>query len=248
MNQCRTSADLRERLSSGSPLFGVWNLLPGAITGELIASCGPDYVVVDLQHGAISETELPGVMNSIRKGGSTPLVRVRSSEFADIGRALDLGAEGVIVPSITSVDHARRVLGHLMYPPSGTRSSGKLCGSSEDAFRVVMIETSGALSDIDDILSLEGVDAIYVGPADLSLSLGLDRDSKEFARVLAEIISRSLSLHMPVGVHTHDVESARAFALAGATLVTVAADTAVLSDGVREHLSAVRSLGGSSVG
>lgn len=244
MNQCLTSADLRNRLSRGDPLLGVWSLLPGAITGELIASCGPDYVVVDLQHGAIGETELPSVMNSIRKGGSTPLVRVRSCEFADIGRALDLGAEGIIVPSITSAGHARLVLAHMMYPPSGTRSSGKLCSSSEDAFRVIMIETSGALSDLDEILSLEGVDAIYVGPADLSLSLGLDRGSNEIARILLEIIARSVVAKMPVGVHAHDVESARAFALAGATLVTAAADAAILSAGVTAHLSAVRATSG----
>ena len=90
--------DLRRRWTAGQACHGVWSLLPGAVTGEVLARTGPDFVVVDLQHGAVGEAELPGISAAITAAGSVPLVRTRSPAFADVGRPLDLGVRGVIVP------------------------------------------------------------------------------------------------------------------------------------------------------
>src|SRR3954462_9347307 len=102
--------DLRRRWSDGQPCHGLWSLLPGAVTAEVRARTGADFVVVDLQHGAVTEADLPGVTSAIRAAGSVPLVRTRSPWFADVGRPLDLGACGVIVPNLCDADHVREVV------------------------------------------------------------------------------------------------------------------------------------------
>src|SRR3954451_1286859 len=98
--------DLRRRWSDGQPCHRLWSLLPGAVTGEVLARTGADFVVVDLQHGAVTEADLPGVTAAISGAGSIPLVRTRSPQFADVGRPLDLGARGVIVPNVRDAEHA----------------------------------------------------------------------------------------------------------------------------------------------
>src|SRR3954462_12636587 len=117
-----SDVDLRQRWSAGQACYGLWRLLPGAATGEVLARTGADYVVVDLQHGALAEAELPGVAAAITASGSVPLVRTRSPFFANIGRPLDRGARGVIVPNVRDAEHAREVVASCRYAPAGGRS------------------------------------------------------------------------------------------------------------------------------
>ncbi|WP_436689514.1 hypothetical protein [Geodermatophilus sp. CPCC 205506] len=105
-----SEVDLRQRWAEGRACHGVWSVLPGAVTGEVLARTGADFVVVDLQHGARTEAELPGVAAAVTAAGSVPLVRARSPHFADVGRPLDLGARGVIVPNVRDAGHAREVV------------------------------------------------------------------------------------------------------------------------------------------
>ncbi len=168
--------DLRQRWAAGDATHGLWSLLPGAVTAEVLARSGADYVVIDLQHGAVSEADLPGIAAAVRAAGSVPLVRTRSASFPDIGRPLDLGAHGVIVPNIRDAEHAREVVASARYAPDGGRSIGRLSGGSDQPLVVLMVETATALDDLDDLLAVDGLDGIYVGPGDLSLSLGLTGD------------------------------------------------------------------------
>src|SRR3954463_6620239 len=111
--------DLRRRLSAGEACHGLWSMLPGAVTGEVLARTGADFVVVDLQHGALAEAELPGVAAAITAAGAVPLVRSLSPFFADVGRPLDLGARGVIVPNVRDAAHAGEVVAACRYAPAG---------------------------------------------------------------------------------------------------------------------------------
>src|SRR5690349_24763380 len=122
--------DLRQRLAAGQACHGVWSSLPGAVPGELLARTGADFVVLDLQHGALAEAELPGVAAAIGAAGAVPLVRTRSPLFPDVGRALDLGARGVIVPNVRDAEHAREVVAACRYAPVGGRSIGRLSGGA----------------------------------------------------------------------------------------------------------------------
>src|SRR3954451_584655 len=149
-----SESDMRQRWSDGQPCHGVWSLLPGPVTGEVLARSGADYVVVDLQHGAQSEAELPGVAAAITAAGSVPLVRTRGPFFPDIGRALDLGARGVIVPNVRDADHAREVVAACRYAPAGGGSIGRLSGGADEPLVIAMLETATALADLDALLAV----------------------------------------------------------------------------------------------
>ncbi|MDZ5661871.1 aldolase/citrate lyase family protein [Nocardioides sp. S-58] len=233
---------VRRRLSEGQPCHGVWSLLPGVVSAEVLARTGPDFVVVDLQHGAATEAELPGVAAAIRAAGSVPLVRTRSPQFADVGRPLDLGAGGVIVPNVRDAEHAREVVAATRYAPAGGRSIGRLSGGADQPLVIVMVETRTALDDLDAIVRVEGLDGIYVGPGDLSLSLGLAgaNRSADLRQVLSSIIARAVSAGMPVGVHAYDGDDAARHAAEGATIVTVAVDSVSLGKVVTHHLDITR--------
>jgi 4-hydroxy-2-oxoheptanedioate aldolase len=233
---------LRSRLSAGEACHGVWCQLPGAGTAGLLAGTGADFVVLDLQHGALGEAELPGVTAAVVAAGSVPLVRTRSAHVADVGRALDLGAHGVVVPSVLDAGHARDVVASCRYGPSGTRSIGRLSGGSDQPLVVVMVETAGALDDLDAILAIDGLDGVYVGPGDLSLSLGrADEGSRDHVRgVVSSIVARAVAAGVPVGVHAFTGTEAAAYAAEGATIVTAATDTTALRAAVQEHLRVAR--------
>lgn len=238
--------DLRARWSEGQPSHGLWSLLPGAVTAEVLARTGADFVVVDLQHGAVTEADLPGVAAAIRAAGSVPLVRTRSSSFADVGRPLDLGACGVIVPNVRDADHAREVVAASRYAPAGGRSIGRLSGGVDQPLVIVMVETATALDDLEALLTVPGLDGIYVGPGDLSLSLGLagaDRRG-DLRDVLSSIIARAHAGGVPVGVHAYSGEDAAGYAVEGATIVTVAVDTVSLGAVMAHHLDVARSPSG----
>ncbi|MDP9460996.1 MAG: aldolase/citrate lyase family protein [Actinomycetota bacterium] len=233
---------LRRRWAGGQACHGLWSLLPGAVTGEVLARTGADYVVLDLQHGALAETDLPGVTAAITAAGSVPLVRTRSPSFADIGRPLDLGARGVIAPSVRDAGHAGEVVAASRYAPAGGRSIGRLFGGADEPLVVVMVETATALEDLDAILAVEGVDGVYVGPADLSLSLGLAAPDRraELRGVLSSIVSRAGAAGVPVGVHAYSGEEAAGYAAEGATMVTVAVDAVCLGEVMARHLAVAR--------
>lgn len=239
----RSVDDVRERWAAGHPCHGLWSLLPGAVVAEVLAGTGADYVVVDLQHGAAAEADLPGIAAAIRAAGSLPLVRTRSPGFPDVGRPLDLGACGVVVPNVRDAEHAREVVAATRYAPTGGRSIGRLSGGTDEPLVVVMVETATALDDLDAILAVPGLDGVYVGPGDLSLSLGLDgpEHATELRSVLSSIVARARSAGVPVGVHAYDGEQAAAYAAEGATMVTVAVDAVSLRAAVAHHLDVARS-------
>jgi 4-hydroxy-2-oxoheptanedioate aldolase len=242
--------DVRRRWSEGQACHGLWSLLPGAVTGEVLGRSGADFVVVDLQHGAVTEADLPGVAAAITTAGSVPLVRTRSPSFADVGRPLDLGAHGVIVPSVRDAAHAREVAAAARYAPGGERSIGRLFGGADRPVVVVMVETATALDDLDGILGVEGLDGVYVGPGDLSLSLGLAAaDGQGRLRdVLSSIIARAVAAGVPVGVHAYNGEDAARYAAEGATIVTVSVDAVSLGEVVAHHLDVARGRSGTDPG
>ncbi|SFO73211.1 4-hydroxy-2-oxoheptanedioate aldolase [Geodermatophilus dictyosporus] len=237
-----SEADLRRRWAGGEPCHGLWSLLPGAVTAEVLARSGADYVVVDLQHGAAAEADLPGVAAAVTAAGSVPLVRTRSPAFPDVGRPLDLGARGVIVPNVRDAAHAREVVAACRYAPAGGRSIGRLSGGADRPLVIVMVETATALDDLDAVLAVEGLDGVYVGPGDLSLSLGLTGEDRraELRGVLSSVVARAVAAGVPVGVHAPSGEEAAGWAAEGATIVTVAVDVTSLGEAAARHLGAAR--------
>ncbi|HEY2285412.1 MAG TPA: aldolase/citrate lyase family protein, partial [Streptosporangiaceae bacterium] len=195
-----TPAAFRSRLTAREPLYGAWSVIPSPLSVRLLAAAGLDYVVIDLQHGGASEHDLPALTDAIRLAGSAPVGRVRHAHPADIGRALDLGCEGVIVPNVDSAAQALEVAGAVRYRPAGYRSVGGVL-AARDPFCLVMAESAEAVASLDDTLAVDGVDGIYVGPRDLSFALGceLDPDDPVLGPVFQRIWAACAAVGKPVG-------------------------------------------------
>jgi 4-hydroxy-2-oxoheptanedioate aldolase len=237
-----TAHSLRDRLLSGEVAYGAWASFSGAISARALAVAGLDYVVVDLQHGAAAEADLPAMTTAIRLAGVTPLGRVRHAHPADIGRALDLGCDGVIIPNVESAEQAHGIIGACRYPPAGYRSAGGVLAPGSDPLCIVMVESRAAAADLSSTLAVPGVDGIYVGPRDLSLSLGcaLDPLDPVLRQELERIWSACAAAGKPVGVHASDGATARLYRDNGCRLVTVASDALAVSRSAAAELAAAR--------
>ena len=198
-------------------------------------------MVIDLQHGGATEHDLPGLTSAIRLAGATPIGRVRHAHPADIGRALDLGCEGVIVPNVNSAAQAREAAGACRYPPVGYRSGGGAMTGGEP-FCIIMVESTEALADLYATLAEEGVDGIYVGPRDLSYSLGceLDPDDPVLGPALERIRSACAEAGKPVGIHASDGTTARRYRDEGCSLITVVGDALAVSRGAASEVAAAQ--------
>src|ERR1700761_1185164 len=237
-----TAASFRARLVAREPLYGAWSVIPSPLSVRPLAAAGFDYVVIDLQHGGATESDLPAMTSAIRLAGAVPVGRIRHAHPADIGRSLDLGCEGVIVPNVESAAQAREVAGAVRYPPAGYRSAGGVLAVA-DPFCVVMVESPAAVEDLEATLAVDGVDGIYVGPRDLSLALGCERDldAPGFGRVLKRIWAACDAAGKPVGVHATDAATARRFAEGGCTVLTTVNDVTAITKEAGEQLNGVRS-------
>jgi len=240
---CRvTESPLCDRVRGGEVVFGGWAVAPGPVTAGALAAGGLDYVAIDLQHGTATEHDLPGLTAAIRLAGATPLARVRYAHAADIGRALDLGCAGVIVPNVESAEQAAAVAGACRYPPEGYRSAGGILAAQSPPLCLIMVESSQAIEQLPQTLALAGVDGIYVGPRDLSYSLGgrLDPHDPVLRPALERIWADCAAAGKPVGVHATDGATARLYREHGCRLLTVVADTAAVSRAVVAELAVAR--------
>ena len=239
--------------AQGRTAFGLWAMIPGPFTVEILASTGPDYVCVDGQHGLIDYAAMVPMLAAVEAAGATSLTRVPQNDAATIGRCLDAGARGVIVPLVNDASEAARAVAACRYPPQGNRSYGPVRASiafglsdheaiAREALCIVMVETREGLENVDEIAATSGVDAIYVGPADLALSLGLPPtfDVKEPAHVAAvEKIKDACKRHgIAAGIHAASGEVAKKHADAGFDMATVGMDAPLLAGVAHREMKA----------
>jgi 4-hydroxy-2-oxoheptanedioate aldolase len=180
--------DLKARIHAGDTLIGSFADLASPLAAELLGLAGLDWVVLDLEHGESTEADLLAMLYAVKTTPMTALVRVPSAERLRVGRALDLGAAGIMVPQLQSIDAVREAVTYLRYPPVGQRGVALRTRGADmgalghgDVARVVndrivgiiQIESPGTVRDVDAIAALEEVDVVFVGPADLSHNLGV---------------------------------------------------------------------------
>lgn len=226
-----------ERWRAGQVALGGWLAIPSAFSAEVMAYRGFDYVCLDMQHGVIDYQVAVTMIQAIDASSVTPFVRVPGNDFSIINRMLDAGAMGIIVPLVNTPDDARRVVDACRYHPQGSRSIGPTRvsigagpGYAETANSQVacipMIETREALGNLEQILEVPGIDAVYIGPSDLSLSLnlppGLDNGGAyEEARLR---VAHLCSEHgIVAGVHAEASLTGK-HASAGFRMITVSVD------------------------
>lgn len=235
---------LRARLAANGTVYGGWAVIPDPLAVGAMARAGLDYVVIDLQHGGATERDLPALTTAVASAGAVPLARVRYAHPADIGRALDLGCEGVIVPNVESAEQARAAAGACHFPPAGYRSAGGVMASPEQSFCVIMVESAAALAQLDVTLTLDGVDGIYVGPRDLSYSLGCELDPEDpvLRPALEQVWAACAAAGKPVGVHAVDGATASLYRRNGCRLVNVVADMPSIARQTAKALDVARRL------
>ena len=245
--------NLRELWADGQPTFGAWLSAASSLSAETTARVGFDYVCADNQHGALDYQATVGLVQAVLLGGSRAIARVPWNDPGIIGKVLDAGVEGLVVPMVNTVAQAEAVVRSCRYPPLGERSFGPIMAgmrtenysaSANDRVAVIpMIETVTAVANIDAILGVPGVDAIYVGPADLSLSLGLppgnNDDRTEFTEALLTISAACHRAGVVAGIHSTGALAARRIEQ-GYQMITVCGDMLAMRTRMTDELAQAR--------
>lgn len=215
MNRLQSILTIRERLRAGEHSIGSWIQIPHASIAEILGRSGYEWVAVDMEHGTVSAHQLPDLFRALELGGTLPLARVAQGSVKDCKQALDAGAGGIIVPMIESAAQLIAVRDACRWPPAGTRGVGfsraNLFGRYFDEYRaeaqapllVAMIEHVRAVERLDDILQVEGLDAILIGPYDLSASMGLTAqfEHADFKAAMQRIHELSQARKVASGIH-----------------------------------------------
>lgn len=248
-----------ESLRQKQVIHGFWSVTGNHAVIDTACSTGPDFIVVDTQHG-IDLGQVDASLFTVMAGyGVAGLVRVEAIDLGRIGRALDLGAAGIVVPLVVSADDAARAVNATRHAPWGGRSYGmqtrRIGPFDEEPYVVIQVETAGAVKDIGAIASVEGVDALYVGPADLGLGLagspapdvnevwdGVHEHAGPLAAAFTGVIDAADANGIVPGLHCgNGASSARAVA-EGFRMTSVAVDLGLIGTGLREQLEAARGL------
>lgn len=242
---------LKELWAQGGTAHGVWTTIADPLAVTLAARAGFDYTCIDLQHGMAGFAELPTLLRYLRGTGTAPIVRIPACDTAAITRALDLGAEGVVVPMVEDAAQARAAVAAARYPAlpgepesHGRRSWGPIFADLGEALSpteanrrsvvVVMIETPGAYENLDEIAAVPGVDVLYVGPYDFALSSGFGqvtyRDDPEVERRIQRVVDTALAAGKVPAVHCTDVRMVHDWRARGARMLTTGLDTTVIAE------------------
>lgn len=242
------SADpLRDALKKDGPLLMAWVTLGVPYVVEAMGDAGHDLLLVDQQHGLGSDADMVNCLVAARAAGMPALVRPLTADPGLIGAALDAGAQGVLCPLVETADDVRSCVRAAKYPPDGQRSWGPYRGklvaegdyterSKDWTFLAVQIETRAAMDNLDEILSVDGLDMVLVGPNDLALALTNTRDIRAKAVMDAcdDILNKAREASVYTSIFANDLDYAKPFAEAGWDVITVGTDVSLLSKAAAE--------------
>lgn len=248
-----TAALLRKKWAADAPVFGAFAALPCAFAAELMAVEGVDYIVIDQQHGLVDYESSLHMLRAIEGRGRVAMTRVPANQGWIIGKALDAGIQGVIVPMVSTAAEAAEAVAACRYQPRGTRSFGPVRASmvmetrdiavvGDSVLCFVMVETRQGVENVDAIAATPGLDGIYVGPADLALGLGLppnlDKEEPEHVAAVQKILDACKRHGIIGGIQCGNGKSARKFADMGFRFVTFTKDSSILPSSVEKEARA----------
>ncbi|MCE1237613.1 MAG: aldolase/citrate lyase family protein [Hyphomicrobiales bacterium] len=248
-----TAFSLAERLRAGKSAYVGWTGFPDPVFADAVARTALEAVVLDMQHGLIDSGTLVGAIAAIVAAEKPAVVRVPVEDFAMASRALDFGATGIIAPMINSAEDARRFVSFVKYPPRGRRSWGPgrsmvfsgvtqgadyLASADEMTLALAMIETREGLEALDEILAVDGIDGVFVGPNDLCIALTDGRLVDPEAALLDEPLARIVSAAKRAGKISgvFGGRQAARFRALGFDFVSVGFDTGYVAAGVAAML------------
>lgn len=246
---------LRTLWKADQAVVNGWLAIANGFSAEVMAHQGWDSLTIDMQHGVIDYQAMVTMLQAISTTATVPVVRVPWLDPGALMKALDAGAYGVICPMINSREDAQKLVAWTHYAPRGARSFGPVRASlyggpdypqhaDDTIVAFAMIETAQALDRLDDILSVEGLDAIYIGPSDLSLSMGcrpvFDDVDAPVAQAIAHIAERARAHGVQCGIHNGVPAVAQARVAMGYRFVTLGSDARLLASGSQQLLDAMR--------
>ena len=250
---------LARRLRAGETVYSAWCTLGSPLVAETVARAGFTAAVIDVQHGLWDTASTVAAISALHHAGAAPVVRIPLNDFAFVSRALDYGAEAIIAPMINTPTDARAFAAVAKYPPLGERSWGPqramtlhgrsvaidyLREANEGTLTLAMIETPTALANVDDIAATEGIDALFIGPYDLSTSLSggtaQDVQAPEVERAIDRIRAAADKAGKIPGIFCRDAERGLAMAKRGFRFVTVGSDQGLVRDGAAAQLKTLK--------
>lgn len=250
---------LRQIWAEGRSVLNGWLSIGNGFTAEIMAAQGYDALTIDAQHGALDTSDILPMLQAMQAAQVTPLVRVPWRDPGPIMKALDAGAQGIICPMVNSTAEAEEFVSYCRYPPKGQRSYGPSRASfayggydlsaNEEVLTLAMIETAEGIANLDAILATEGLDGIYIGPADLTLSTqggrlapGFDREEPEMLALIQDILARCKAAGRRAGLHCGTPAYAARAVGWGFDLTTVSGDTRLLASAAQASVKAWREL------
>lgn len=247
---------LKSLLREGKPAFGLFLTIGHAEVAEMLSLTGYDWLLVDMEHAPIEVATLEMMLIAVRPP-VTPLVRVPVNDPAHIKVALDAGAMGVMVPHVDSAEEAKLAASYVRYPPKGVRGVGPrraalyglakeeyLKRADEEVMLIVQIESREAVGKVEEILGVEGVDAYFIGPADLSASLGVTGGlrSPEVVRAVEKIASVGEAQGVPGGIYCASRSDVELALRLGLKMLALGSDYRLLVEGARRRLEEAKGL------
>jgi 4-hydroxy-2-oxoheptanedioate aldolase len=244
----------KQKMLQGRPAFGYSLQLGSPLVAEALASCGVDFILIDTQHGSFSPESTILTLMALTHGTAVPMARVARNDYTLIGRLLDEGALGIIVPMVHTREEAQAVADACLLPPRGRRSWGwgraRVYGSdypdriNDELFVAVQLESIQAVENAEAILSVPGIDGCWIGPADLALSLGIDprraAEDDRHARAIERVVEACRNTGKIAGFAAYGPEDALRRAEQGFRFLTAGSDIGFMLGGAT---AGVRTLG-----
>jgi 4-hydroxy-2-oxoheptanedioate aldolase len=236
----------KQKMLQGKPAYGFALGLGSAIVAEIVSRSGPDFVMIDNQHGSWGPDSTIAALIAINGSAATPMARVARNDYTMIGRLLDEGMLGIIVPMVHTAEDAKAAAAACRFPPRGTRSWGWARAArygddyadrvGDELFLAVQIESAEAVKNAEAIMATPGVDGCWVGPSDLALSMGIHpRDmfkNEQHARNLEKVVAACRNTGKIPGISGMHPEDALVKAKQGFRFITTSSDTGFLLNGI----------------
>lgn len=226
-------------------------------TAQLLAAAGLDFLIVDMEHGAYNMETMADIVRMARLMAITPIVRVPDLSWERVGRILDAGAQGLMLPRVETVQQARDFVAYLKYPPAGRRGMASGLGNTDfqwvttpdyinfanqETLVIIQIESKEAVANLDALVAVPGVDVCFIGPEDLSISLGLagQQGHPQVASTIGQIIATTSQAARWPGIHTSDPAAIGSWHEQGVRFIAYASDIEFLYNGARQGVQALQ--------
>jgi 2-keto-3-deoxy-L-rhamnonate aldolase RhmA len=238
LSRTMKSNRVKDLLSKGETTVGTWITIGNADVAEMIAHMGVDWLLFDMEHAPLDIGTVQVLMQATSGTEITPFVRVAWNDLVLIKRALDIGAQGLVIPWVNSEADARRAVQAARYPPKGLRGAGPrraamygldrnyIDDAESKIMIVVQIETSQAVENVEKILHVDGVDAFFIGPRDLSISMGIQdpRNSSAFNLTVKKLLEAGEKLGVPAGIMCHSTDEIKSATQEGFKFIAIGSD------------------------